>query len=176
LNAERPWRNLGLLIGGIRAMTILRYFFAGLLAAILGAGPALALHDHPDKARKAAIDRAKGGLYAVEPHDPRRCEDPRVLKYIAERFAWAERKTWHRGFVIHRLDKPQARYNVFDGPSLIPHRHCVARATMTNHRVYTVYYTVEDEMGFASIGDKVFFCIPELDRWRIYGAHCSTVR
>ena len=155
---------------------LLRLCLAVLAAAIFGAGPALALHDHPEKAVKAAIDRARGGLYAVEPHDPRRCEDPRVLKNIAERFAWAERKTWHRGFVIARLDKPQLSYNVFDGPSLIPHRHCTARATMTDHRVYTVYYTVEDEMGFASIGDKVFFCIPELDRWRIYGAHCSTVR
>lgn len=154
----------------------LRLLLSVLLVALVGAGPAVALHDHPQKAAKAAVDRAKGGLYAVPPDDPKRCEDPRVLKFIAERFAWAEHHTWHRGYVIARLDHPRLRYNVFDGPSLIPHRHCVARALMTNGHVHKVYYDVEDEMGFASMGDKVFFCIPGLDRWRIYGAHCSTVR
>lgn len=153
-----------------------RLMFAATLAALVSAAPALALHDQAEKARKAAIDRAKGGLYAVPPLDPDPCEDRGVLQNIMERFFWAERHTWHRGFHIAQIDHPRLRYNMFNGPSLIPHRHCVARAVMTNGHVHTVYYSVEDEMGFASIGDKVFYCIPELDRWRVYGAYCSTVR
>jgi hypothetical protein len=81
-----------------------------------------------------------------------------------------------RGFHITQIEAPRLRYNVFDGPSLIPHRLCIADAVMTNGRVHKLLYAVEDEMGFASIGDRVFFCIPELDPWRIYGADCSTVR
>jgi hypothetical protein len=157
-------------------MMFLRFCLTGLLAAILGAGPALALHTHPDKERRAAIDRARGGLYAVEPHDPDPCHHPRVLHSIIERFDSTEMFTWHRGFRIAHIVAPRLRYNAFDGPSLIPHRHCIADAVMTNGRVHKLFYTVEDEMGFASMGDKVFFCIPDLDPWRIYGADCSTVR
>lgn len=155
---------------------IFRLAMTAVLLALLGTGPALALHDHPEKAREAAVDRAKSGLYAVPPFDPDRCEDRGVLQNIMERFYWAERHTWHRGFHITQIEHPRLRANVFNGPSLIPHRHCVARAVMTNGLAHKVYYSVEDEMGFASIGDKVFFCIPGLDPWRVHGAACSTVR
>ncbi|HEX2255812.1 MAG TPA: hypothetical protein VHG92_03760 [Afifellaceae bacterium] len=155
---------------------LLRLCCATLLAGLLGVGPVLALHDHPEKERKAAIDRARGGLYAVEPYDPDPCHDRGILQNIMERFWWAERHTWHRGFHIAQIEYPLLRKNVFNGPSLIPHRHCVAHAVMTNGRTHALYYSIEDEMGFASIGDKVFFCIPDLDPWRIYGADCSTVR
>ena len=31
------------------------------------------------------------------------CADPGVLRHIADRFAWAERTNWHRGYVIAAL-------------------------------------------------------------------------
>ncbi len=157
-------------------MTCLLRLLLGALLALPAAGPALALHDHPEKEREAAVDRAKGGLYAVPPWDPDPCDDRGVLQNIMERFFWEERHTWHRGFHIAQIEAPRLRYNVFNGPTLIPHRHCVAHAVMTNGHVHKLFYSVEDEMGFASIGDKVFYCIPELDRWRVHGAYCSTVR
>ena len=154
----------------------LRLLVTGILAALVGAGPAMALHDLEEKAREAAVDRARGGLYAVPPYDPDPCHDRGILQNIMERFWWAERHTWHRGFYIAQIEYPQLSENVFNGPSLIPHRHCVAHAVMTNGVVYNVFYSIEDEMGFASVGDKVFFCIPDLDPWRVHGADCSTVR
>lgn len=107
---------------------------------------------------------------------PVACDDPRVLKRIAERFAWAEKRTWRRGFVIDLIEDPVQRYTVLNGPSIIRHRHCKATALMTNDKRYPIFYIVEDEMGFASIGDGVTFCVQGLDRWHIYDRACRTMK
>lgn len=103
------------------------------------------------------------------------CSDERVLTRIVRNFAWAERRTWHRGFVIERIQNPRQRYTVFNGPALIRHRHCVADAIMTNGRRYPVYYEIGSEMGFASIGDGTDYCVAGLDRWHVYGRACETL-
>lgn len=107
---------------------------------------------------------------------PSRCNDQSILNRITGNFAWAERTQWHRGFVIDKILSPQLRYQVNNGPTTIRHDRCQAQALMTNGRTRRVYYTVERRQGFASIGDKVSYCIIGLDPWRIYGAACSTVR
>jgi len=105
-----------------------------------------------------------------------RCQDQAILKRISDKFAWAERNTWHRGFVIDEIVSPNLRYQVNNGPTTIRHDHCTARAIMTDGSVRRIYYTVERRQGFASIGDNVQFCIVGLDPWRVHGAACSTVR
>jgi len=105
------------------------------------------------------------------------CANKRVLRQIVDRFAWAENETWHHGFVIARIEEPRLRYTIEPQElGTIPHRHCVARAVMTDGRAYTLYYTTEEEMGFASIGDGVSFCLLGLDPWRVHDAFCRTVR
>lgn len=104
------------------------------------------------------------------------CGDGRALEHIARNFAWAERKTWHRGFVIDRILNPRQRYTVLNGPALIRHRHCVAEAVMTNGRQYPIFYVIGSEMGFASIGDGTDYCVAGLDPWHIYGRSCETLR
>ena len=113
----------------------------------------------------------------INREQPVLCANKRVLRQIVDRFAWAENETWRRGFVIARIEEPRPRYYI--GPrdlGTIPHRHCVARAVMTDGRSYTLYYTTEEEMGFASIGDGVNFCLAGLDPWRVHDAYCRTVR
>jgi len=112
---------------------------------------------------------------AVAVADPL-CADPKILARIMERFAWAERHTWHRGFEMSALTEPRLRYPVLNGPSLIAHVHCQANAAMTNQTRRTVYYTVEAEMGFASIGKGIDFCVVGLDPWHVHNEACRTVR
>lgn len=105
-----------------------------------------------------------------------RCENPSVLNRITSKFAWAERNTWHRGFVIDEIISPRLRYQVLNGPTSIRHDHCSARAVMSDGRIRRIYYAVDRRQGLASIGTNVRFCIIGLDPWRVYGAACSTVR
>lgn len=104
------------------------------------------------------------------------CGDEATLAKIVERFAWAEANTWHRGYVIERIEAPRLRYRNEDGPSMIRHRHCEARAVMTDGSARPVFYTVEERMGLASIGRGVTFCVLGLDPWHIYDSACRTLR
>jgi hypothetical protein len=113
----------------------------------------------------------------INRQEPVLCANKRVLRQIVDRFAWAENRTWHRGFVIARLENPQLRYDVpAEEVGMVPRRYCEARAVMTNGETYTVYYTTEEELGFASIGDYVDFCVLGLDPWRVHDGFCRTVR
>lgn len=104
------------------------------------------------------------------------CFSDRNISSITKRFAWAEKNTWHRGYVIEAINNARFRYNVFNGPTLIRHTHCVGTALMTNGTRRTVYYTVEEGMGFASMGNGVEFCVIGLDPWRAFDAGCRTLR
>ena len=108
--------------------------------------------------------------------DIRACADARTLARISQRFAWAERNTWQRGYEIATIENPRLRYTVFKGPSMIRHRHCRATAVMTNGARRTVFYTISAGMGFASIGQGVDFCLAGLDPWRVHGAACRSLR
>lgn len=104
------------------------------------------------------------------------CADARMLARITERFAWAERNTWRRGYQVATIEAPRQRYSVFNGPSMIGHRHCRAVALMTNGAKRTLFYTLSAGMGLASIGDGVDFCLAGLDPWRVHGAACRSLR
>ncbi len=108
---------------------------------------------------------------------PVQCNNKRVLRQIVDRFAWAENETWHRGFVIARIEAPRVRFvELEEDVGTIPRRYCLARAVMTNGRVHPLFYRTEEEMGFASIGDGVSFCLLGLDPWRVYDAACRVLR
>src|SRR5215203_5038552 len=63
----------------------------------------------------------EGGLARLIPHGlfrdaPSSCDNQRALQKIVHRFAWAERHTWRRGFVIAELKQPRLRYPSTTGP------------------------------------------------------------
>lgn len=123
-----------------------------------------------------AADPGTGNATADVRSDVRACADKAMLARIAKRFAWAERNTWRRGYRIEAIERPRLRYTVFNGPSMIRHRHCRASALMTNGARRTVFYTVSAGMGLASIGNGVDFCLAGLDPWRVHGAACRSLR
>ncbi|MHA1190570.1 MAG: hypothetical protein ACTSSQ_09005 [Alphaproteobacteria bacterium] len=104
------------------------------------------------------------------------CSSSRTVSQIIKRFAWAERRTWHRGYEIVALHAPRFRYNVLNGPTAIRHTHCAATAEMSNGARRKVYYVIAESMGFASIGTGIDFCLPALDPWRVHDSSCRTVR
>lgn len=104
------------------------------------------------------------------------CGDPGVLRGIKGRFAWAERHTWHRGFVMASLENPRPSGHPYAEPGLIARDYCAADAVMTNGEFRTVYYAIEHGVGFAGIGRYVDFCVLGLDPWHVHDAVCRTVR
>jgi len=148
--------------------------WARLVFGLLGGAIALATAQAPAAAADLYYDPA---VYAeAQPDNPTACEKDWVLNRIKSRFAWAERNTWHRGFVIDSLVNPKHRYVAGTAPARVLHDHCAAEAIMTNGMTRRVYYIVEEGMGFASIGDGVDFCVLGLDPWRVYDADCRTMR
>ena len=110
------------------------------------------------------------------------CDDPRVLRQVQSKFAWADRNTWSEisnrktTISINAIGNIKQRYSLNQTKSLITHRHCDGTATLSNGKNPRVYYLVQERMGFAGISWKVQFCVAGYDRWRVYGAHCSTLR
>jgi hypothetical protein len=104
------------------------------------------------------------------------CVDPMVRRRIAERFAWAERHTWHRGFVMASLENGRAGEHPFFEPGIIHREYCMADAKMTDGTARTVYFTIEFGQGLASMGSYVDFCVLGLDPWRVHDEACRTVR
>jgi hypothetical protein len=104
------------------------------------------------------------------------CGDANVLTRIAQRFAWAERNTWHRGFIMASLANGRESGHPYFEPGLIRRDYCVADSVMTNGSAHSVFYAIEYDVGFASIGNYVDFCVLGLDPWHIHDEACRTVR
>ena len=110
----------------------------------------------------------------IQTHNP--CADAHVLGRIADRFAWAEQNTWHRGFVIASLTNARPGDHPFFEPGLIKRNYCVADAAMTDGTTRPVFYAIEYGVGFASLGNYVDFCVLGLDPWHVHDEACRTVR
>jgi hypothetical protein len=104
------------------------------------------------------------------------CTNIAALNWILDRFAWAERTQWHRGFVIETIDHPRPSGHRFAEPGLVRRDYCVADSVMTNGNAHPVYYTIEHGLGFAGVGRYVDFCVLGLDPWHVHDSDCRTVR
>ncbi len=135
-----------------------------LIAALALAGPA-ASADFPPASPYSGPAEAVGV-----------CADSDVLRRIASRFAWAERHTWRRGYVMAGLENPRPSGHPYYEPGLVPRDYCMADAIMSNGDARRVYYTIEHGLGFAGLGRNVDFCVLGLDPWHIHDGACRTVR
>lgn len=160
----------------------IRMIFALLLALPLfaGAGPftatGAAAHDPgPETGRDPRTALFGRGAVPL-------CDDPRVLRQVRSKFAWADRNTWSEisnrsaAIGIGTIHNIRQRYALDQTRSLITHRHCNAIATLTSGEKPRLYYLIQERMGFSGISWKVQFCVAGYDRWRVYGAQCSTLR
>jgi len=63
-----------------------------------------------------------------------------------------------------------------NGVSPVARRYCHGKAGMSDGSFRSVHYMVEEHAGFVGVGWNVEACLSPLDKWRVYGAGCSTVR
>lgn len=117
---------------------------------------------------------------AIRAENP--CGDAHVLSRIVERFAWADRHTWHRGLLIDTVANGRPSGHPFPEPGLIRRDYCMADAAMTDGSGRTIFYAIEYGQAFATIGawlgrgSYVDFCVLGLDPWRVHDEACRTVR
>ncbi len=107
------------------------------------------------------------------------CEDPVILRRVQRAFRYQVRNVPHLPDVaitdFHRIH--EHRYEPYDGDRHpIARRYCGATAQLSDGRHREVWYLIEDPMGFASIGDRVEFCVAGFDRWNVYNNHCRVLR
>jgi hypothetical protein len=104
------------------------------------------------------------------------CDDPAVLSDIVERQHWAEAHTWKNGVRIEQITGVHQRYPGTKFVSAVEHRHCEARAYLGPRRADRLYYVISRELGFASIGWYVDFCMPRHDPYRVYNGDCRVLK
>jgi hypothetical protein len=106
------------------------------------------------------------------------CDDASMLASIKYRFIRQAKLVHHqpdltiRGFSgIH-----EHRYLAKSEMRPIAKRYCGAKVHLSDGHSRDLWYLIEDGMGFASVGDKVEFCISGLDRWNVYDRYCRVLR
>ncbi|PHP68219.1 hypothetical protein CSC94_06085 [Zhengella mangrovi] len=128
----------------------------------------------------AAAFAAPAAAFDQVGHDAR-CDDARVLDVISAKFAYQVRHVPHLPDVdIVSFDRVHQRRHVQASKrnaTVISRRYCKARAHLSDGRHRSVWYMIEDGMGFAgAFGDGVQFCVAGFDRWKVYNAWCRVVR
>ena len=73
--------------------------------------------------------------------------------------------------VIH-----ESRYEPRDATHPVERRYCQAKVITTDGERRRLWYVVEDNWGYASLGSSVEFCMSGLDPWHVYGAACKSLR
>lgn len=104
------------------------------------------------------------------------CDESKVLKKIAKRFAYGDRRIMHTGLTIAGIDGIRERALRAGGPSLIDRRYCGGTAWLSDGRTSEVVYLIEAKQGFAAWGWNVESCLPAYDPYKVYGAACRSVR
>ena len=106
------------------------------------------------------------------------CEDPSILLEIEDRFRTQAFHVHHQpNLRISELSGiHEHRYLPYNEDRPIARRYCGATAELSDGRHRTIWYLIEDRMGFVGIGDNVEFCISGFDRWMVYNGHCRILR
>lgn len=125
----------------------------------------------------AAADYIRTAPPAAARAVPPVCGASAVLGAIDRNFDYRAARYLHAGLDIVDLRHPRLlSYRPSDATHLVGRTWCRATAVLNDHRRRAVWYLVETTMGFAGIGDNVEYCVAGLDPWRVYGAHCTSVR
>ncbi|PZO77149.1 MAG: hypothetical protein DI629_15210 [Mesorhizobium amorphae] len=110
--------------------------------------------------------------------EPTVCAEDQYLSRIEKRFAYQ---------VKHVPNLPDVRiagfydireqvYEPSDEFRPISRRYCSATVTLDNSESRSIWYLIETDQGFASIGENVEFCVNGFDRWMIYNGACRILR
>jgi hypothetical protein len=125
----------------------------------------------------AATAAQAAGFKSGPNGDVPECGNAKVLMAIGKRFDHASKHLHKNGIAISAITKVhEHRFHERTERSPIARRYCGATAHMNDGRRRTLWYLIEDGMGFAGYGDNVEFCVSGLDPLRAYGGHCRVLR
>lgn len=130
----------------------------------------------------AGLPAASAPAFAADPigHETYAgaCSDRKFLAKIEHRF---------RHQVRHVPELPQVAIDEFrnirevrhepeDDRHPISRQYCEAEVLLSDGQDRDIWYLIEGDMGFASIGDNVEFCVAGFDRWYVYDGHCRVLK
>ena len=102
------------------------------------------------------------------------CAASSVQSAVAGSVASARKE--YIGRTILGIDEiSEVAYRV-NGISPLARRYCRGKASLSDGTYQSVHYLVEEHAGFVGISWNVEACLAPLDKWRVYGAYCSTTR
>ncbi|WAJ30463.1 hypothetical protein [Antarcticirhabdus aurantiaca] len=118
------------------------------------------------------------------------CDDARVLAQIEDQFEYGAPNMLRTPLSILEFSDMRERGYLprIDEARPFERRWCHAQALISDGHRRPVYYIIEFPMGLAAIGGYVGLlsqttlgfraegCVVGLDRWRIYGAECQSLR
>ncbi len=134
----------------------------------------------PAAAHAGGSDHSGGFHIPADPRGPGLvpdCDHDRVLAKIANRQAYADRRTWKTGVTITGFENErERRYQPKTVYGTIGRRYCQAHALLSDGTHPQIYYLIEERQGFASIGWNVEFCMAGHDDWYVYGSRCQILR
>nr|WP_155189414.1 cytoplasmic protein [Roseibium denhamense] len=109
--------------------------------------------------------------------DPRvpECAAASVQSAVAGSVARAK-KDYYGGRTILGIDQIREVSYQVNGVSPLARRYCRGKASLSDGSFQSVHYLVEEHAGFLGVSWNVEACLAPLDKWRVYGAHCSTAR
>lgn len=126
---------------------------------------------------------AASGTASASDRVAKACDDPAMLNRIVSKFRHQVKHVPHLPDVeivdfrrIHQHRYRAFRDDAFPRDRPIARRYCGATAVLSDGRKRTIWYLIEDRMGFASIGDGVEFCVSGFDRWKVYNGRCRVLR
>ncbi|WP_421723353.1 hypothetical protein [Bauldia sp.] len=118
---------------------------------------------------------AEAGWFRGDGYLPE-CHSRQVLATVAQKFAYANRKTFHWGVKIEAVTDVYEKPEQIQAHSDIGRRYCRGTAWMTDGSQSEVAYLIETRQGFASVGWRVESCLPAYDEWHVYGSWCRSIR
>ncbi|MBE7185150.1 MAG: hypothetical protein INR68_12195 [Methylobacterium mesophilicum] len=136
----------------------------------------------------AAVALALGAVFAPQPAfsadpvliqvDPGVCAEQRYLGRIVSRFDYQVRNVpkLPQVGIQSFYNISERRYEPTDERHPISRRYCEADVMLSNGERRDINYLIETDMGFASIGNSVEFCVEGFDRWYVYNGRCRVLK
>lgn len=122
--------------------------------------------------------KAADFVHGIDASDPGVCADTRVLARISSRFRHQVRHVPNLPDVeiVGYARLGQNRYLPSGDRYPISRRYCHGSVDLSNGQRHSMWYLIENPMGFAGVGSHVEFCISGFDRWLVYGGRCRVLR
>jgi len=105
------------------------------------------------------------------------CEDPRVVAQVEDQFEYGAPRMIPADLAIVEFSNLMEKaYHPLGGHKEVERRYCQGTVLVSTGEHRTVYYVVEYPMGYAGISWRAEGCVLGLDKWKIYGANCESLR